>query len=304
MRKPLHPELDAGLATHRALGNAFPPGAQSRGAPVPLAGAGSPLPRVPPEAPVAVAPAWAAALVVRTDEGAGRCEGRVAATDHRRAGPCARRSSLRVTGTEKLTADLCAQHARMAIDRPGLIRQWLRQAQLESPPSGRAVPRAVGSSGRAVAHAPEEASACADADLVFRVAADLASLGVIRAALARALRREGWAESLHALLLLAVSEAVANAIEHGSPIGGEVEIGLTVTPEWATVRVADTGRMGAAMPLGAPVPPCSTSPRGRGRLLMGRLAEQVEVRSDGRGTKVLLRFAKPAILDRGGAASN
>jgi hypothetical protein len=46
--------------------------------------------------------------------------------------------------------------------------------------------------------------------------------------------------------------------------------------------------------LTAPFPRPAISARGRGRPSMGRIAEQVEVCSDGRGTSVLLRFGRLA----------
>lgn len=60
-------------------------------------------------------------------------------------------------------------------------------------------------------------------------------------------------------MLLAVDEAVLNAVEHGFSAGAMVEIEMTITPEWATVQVADQGRLGASMPLRLPPPLRPTS---------------------------------------------
>ena len=259
--------------------------------------------QVPIDLPPGSLPVDDASEARTTHESTERCQGRVPETRRDRAHPCARRPTLRVTGTERLTADLCAQHGRMAVDRPGLVRHWLQQERIEGARRVSPLVRAGDVTGP-VPRTAEPRRARSGGDLVLRVAAELASLAVVRAALSHALRREGWAERLHPLVLLAVGEALANAIEHGSPAGGAVEVGLTVTPEWATIRVADSGRLGAAVPLGAPISPCSRSPRGRGRLLMVRLAEEVEVRSDGHGTSVLLRFARPAAPAAGGEAVN
>lgn len=48
------------------------------------------------------------------------------------------------------------------------------------------------------------------------------------------------------------------------------------------------------MPLLRPLPPPAERVRGRGRLLMDELADAVEVDSGGGGTRVRLRFARPA----------
>lgn len=306
MRKPLSPAPSARSTSHVGPLQAVPDSVQrlvGAGQPPSPPHAGSSLAPLSPGMP-AEAPRVSAALVVTAaPERTERCQGRVCGGRGRQVRPCARRSTLRVTGTERLTADLCAQHARMAIDRPGLVRDWLHRERLEGAGRAPSVLQAGDSPGL-VARATGQGHARADADLVLRVAAELASLAVVRTALSLALKRQGWADSLHPLVLLAVGEALANAIEHGSPAGGAIEVGLAVTPEWATVRVADSGRMGAAVPIRAPVPPFPTSPRGRGRLLMARLAEQVEVCSDGQGTSVVLRFAKPADVSPGGAGLN
>lgn len=218
------------------------------------------------------------------------CQGRSFDGDGRRVRPCARPPTLRVTGSGMLTADLCTQHARGAIDRPRLVADWLGQ---EGPDS-------AGADRARAALLPGDGPLDAEADLVLRVFAELASLSVARAALSRALRREGWPDELHALVLLAVGEALANAVEHGSSAGAVIQVELTVDADHASVRVADEGRLGAAVPLTIPPLPPLASPRGRGLLLMLGLAEEVEVRSRGAGTSLLLRFERPAEMAGGG----
>ena len=56
-----------------------------------------------------------------------RCQGRSTDGFGRRVRPCPRPATMRVTGTHRLTADLCWQHARVAVDRPRLVRDWLLQ---------------------------------------------------------------------------------------------------------------------------------------------------------------------------------
>jgi anti-sigma regulatory factor (Ser/Thr protein kinase) len=184
---------------------------------------------------------------------------------------------MRVTGTHRLTADLCWQHARVAVDRPRLVRDWLLQELTVRGPA--APPPAVAAS--VVRH-----------DLTLRVAAQLASIVEVRGALSAAFRKGGWPDDLMPLVILAVGEALANAIEHGSGPGGAVEVAVTVRRDWAAVRVVDEGRVGAAVPLVVPVRPPPTDTRGRGLLMMLDFAEQVEVDAAGCGTSVLLRFAR------------
>ena len=56
-----------------------------------------------------------------------RCQGRSTDELGRRVRPCPRQAAVRVTGTHGLTADLCVQHARVAVDRPRLVRDWRLQ---------------------------------------------------------------------------------------------------------------------------------------------------------------------------------
>jgi serine/threonine-protein kinase RsbW len=84
-------------------------------------------------------------------------------------------------------------------------------------------------------------------------------------------------------MTLAVSEAVANAIEHGSPRGGLVHLVLHATPGSITVEVRDSGRFP-----GPPKP--DDAERGRGLPIIGMLSDRVELRPGPHGTT--LRFAK------------
>jgi hypothetical protein len=75
------------------------------------------------EVPVVLAGGDAGALP--GPAGPDRCQGRIIGINSRRTRPCSRRGRLRVDGTGGLVAVLCGQHARVAIDRPHVIWDWL-----------------------------------------------------------------------------------------------------------------------------------------------------------------------------------
>ena len=113
----------------------------------------------------------------------------------------------------------------------------------------------------------------------FRVPATLRSLTFVRCALALVLDREPWSPEDSGRLLLAASEAVSNAIEHGSPSeGGTIEIQVIVRRDGATLVVTDQGS-GVEEPRidARATPPSPTSPRGRGFPIMRSLADELTV---------------------------
>jgi len=127
----------------------------------------------------------------------------------------------------------------------------------------------------------------------FRVPATLRSLTFVRCALALVLDREPWSPEDSGRLLLAASEAVSNAIEHGSPVdGGQIEVQVIVQRDGATLIVTDEGS-GANPPALDPLsePPSDSSPRGRGFPIMQSLADDVHVSHVGAGTRIAMRFA-------------
>ena len=129
----------------------------------------------------------------------------------------------------------------------------------------------------------------------FRVPATLRSLTFVRCALALVLDREPWSPDDSGRLLLAASEAVSNAIEHGSPPdGGHVEVQVIVQRDGATLIVTDEGP-GDAAPEVDPTAdaPSDSSPRGRGFPIMRSLADDVSVTRVGAGTRVAMHFAVP-----------
>ncbi len=118
------------------------------------------------------------------------------------------------------------------------------------------------------------------------IPAQMPSIAGVRATLREWFGRRGLGEMLVSDLVLAISEAMANAIEHSSPVSGEDEpyVGLVVSMshEEISILVRDHGswRTPSVDPL-----------RGRGLVIMGRLMDSVAVTTDEGGTVVNLRRA-------------
>jgi anti-sigma regulatory factor (Ser/Thr protein kinase) len=95
-------------------------------------------------------------------------------------------------------------------------------------------------------------------------------------------------------MVLAASEAVTNAIEHGSADHASVVVELTVAIDRAHLSVTDAGRPGARCPLldAAPTPPPPSSVRGRGLVIMFGLADGLDVEPVGSGTRVSMEFRR------------
>jgi anti-sigma regulatory factor (Ser/Thr protein kinase) len=124
-----------------------------------------------------------------------------------------------------------------------------------------------------------------------RVPADLAALGAVRSRLAEALARERWSDDAASRVLTASTEALVNALEHGSAPGARVGVAFTVTEQSASVRVRDGG-CGRPAPVPEPARPPATSTHGRGALLMQALADEMLVSHRGDGTEVRLAFGR------------
>jgi len=92
-------------------------------------------------------------------------------------------------------------------------------------------------------------------------------------------------------VLLAVGEALANAIEHGSVERTQIiRLEATISDRELLVSVSDTGRWQPGLE-------GFFSGRGRGHVLMDALADSVDVDGDQHGTIVTLRFAGlPALV--------
>jgi anti-sigma regulatory factor (Ser/Thr protein kinase) len=119
-------------------------------------------------------------------------------------------------------------------------------------------------------------------------------VGFVRSAFACVLEREAWPAEGSGRVLLAASEAVTNAIEHGSPAGGRVHVEIAVAPQRVAVRVVDEGRPGVPVPRWPAAPPPPTSLRGRGLVIIRRLADDADLAAAGGGTEVRLGFHRAA----------
>lgn len=135
-----------------------------------------------------------------------------------------------------------------------------------------------------------------------RVPAQLSSLAFVRCALAALLERAAWPVDDAGRILLASGEAVVNAMEHGSPAAGLVEVEMLVRPAEARVAVRDEGRPGVPLPRIPDGPPPPTSTRGRGLIIMRGTADAVAIRRRGKGTEVALRFHRGLAAARTPAA--
>lgn len=117
-----------------------------------------------------------------------------------------------------------------------------------------------------------------------------AALAGTRAALGAALGRQSWNAGESARVLTATTEALVNAVEHGSQRGAEVRVSWLVEPGRAWIAVTDEGRPDKPYPTGPACAPSERATCGRGRLMMHALAERVASRAVGGGTRVSLEF--------------
>jgi serine/threonine-protein kinase RsbW len=132
---------------------------------------------------------------------------------------------------------------------------------------------------------PPDEPAAGEAALMVATGAE--GLAPMRDGLAARLASEGWDAGEAHRVLLAATEALANAIEHGSQPGDPVVVGFSADARRARVVVLDRGA-GPVVPRGTTLPP-PEAPRGRGLVLMGAFADEMSVERPG-GTLVRLAF--------------
>lgn len=137
----------------------------------------------------------------------------------------------------------------------------------------------------------------------LRVPADLTVIAFVRSALACVLTREEWPSDGVGRVLLASTEALTNAIEHGSPGGGAVEVELTVTLARADIRVLDQGRPGGVLPVIPSEPPPPTALRGRGLIIISRLSDAFDLSVRGDGIQADVGFLRDHAADPAAALS-
>lgn len=135
----------------------------------------------------------------------------------------------------------------------------------------------------------------------IRLPADFGVLAFVRGAVSCILERGGWPVDELPRVILATSEGVTNAIEHGSPAGAPVLIEVQIDEAGADLRIVDEGRPGVPVPVPAATPPPPSCPRGRGLIIMRTLADDFHVGGHGSGTEVCMHFdrasASPASGD-------
>jgi serine/threonine-protein kinase RsbW len=124
-----------------------------------------------------------------------------------------------------------------------------------------------------------------------RVKPEPAELGPLRRRMGSWLRRHHLEEEEAASVVLAVNEAVANAIEHGGRGPADVLVDATMDDGALTIEIRDQGRWQDRP---------SEPDRGRGLLLMQALMDEVEVERSSRGTLVRMRRGSAAPSDRYG----
>ncbi|MFI6099690.1 ATP-binding protein [Lentzea sp. NPDC051213] len=132
--------------------------------------------------------------------------------------------------------------------------------------------------------------------LAFRFPADAHEVAAARQQLRLWLRCSGFGEDEVSDLVLAVSEAVNNSVEHAypGPARGTVEVRAKAGTDGSVqVDVIDHGQWR--------VPPPALTTRGRGLLLMRESVDEVEILRSAAGTTVRLtrtRAAVPVAADR------
>jgi anti-sigma regulatory factor (Ser/Thr protein kinase) len=128
----------------------------------------------------------------------------------------------------------------------------------------------------------------------LRLPADFGVLAFVRGAVSCILERGGWPLEELPRVILATSEGVTNAIEHGSPAGAPVLIEVRIDEDGADLRIVDQGRPGVPVPVLCDTPPPASCPRGRGLIIMRTLADDFHVGGHGTGTEVCMRFDRAA----------
>jgi serine/threonine-protein kinase RsbW len=116
----------------------------------------------------------------------------------------------------------------------------------------------------------------------------------LRRSVARTL--EGIDDTVVADVLLALDEAVSNAIRHGSRAGDPVEVSVDSDSEWVEMRVRDGGPTPRLPRLPADPPPALHT-GGRGLWLILQLVDEVRLQRVGEGTRLIMRRRVSSMVD-------
>jgi stage II sporulation protein AB (anti-sigma F factor) len=132
--------------------------------------------------------------------------------------------------------------------------------------------------------------------LRVRIPPDPRHAHAVRGALIGFASLHGVKEADQSALLFSVGEALANAIEHGSP-SGDIEVTIEIDLDRISARIVDHGRGFARAPSAYVPLPDSYEERGRGIPIMQRFVDCCEMESrPGTGTVVTLRrFRREAL---------
>ena len=97
-------------------------------------------------------------------------------------------------------------------------------------------------------------------------------------------------------VLLALDEAVSNAIRHGSRAGDPVEVTVDSDSEWVEMSVRDGGPTPRLPHLPAEPPPALQT-GGRGLWLILQLVDEVRLQRIGEGTRLTMRRRVGSMVD-------
>jgi serine/threonine-protein kinase RsbW len=116
----------------------------------------------------------------------------------------------------------------------------------------------------------------------------------LRRSVARTL--EDVDDAVVAEVLLALDEAVSNAIRHGSRAGDPVEVSVDSDSGWLEMSVRDGGPTPRLPRLPAEPPPALQT-GGRGLWLILQLVDEVRLQRIGEGTRLIMRRRVGSMVD-------
>lgn len=133
-------------------------------------------------------------------------------------------------------------------------------------------------------------------EVTVEIPSEGSQLARIRAVVEDFANDHGFDETQIYHIKVAVSEAVANAIEHGSPLGMENKVRVTLKDDGdgLIALITDEGKFRNRMRTFQP----GASYRGRGLFLMSALMDEVDIKEAQEGTTLrLVKKRKPSGLE-------